>query len=100
MRKRGGARGANPKPAKAVRYAFILLALAGLAGCVSGTTAFHSSDGGRNVICRGASFWWVPLTKASSDYHACQEAQRKSGYLEGPVTARPAPASTFSAGPS
>jgi hypothetical protein len=92
--------GANPKAWEAARYAFILLALAGLAGCVSGTTTFHSPDGRLNVVCHGAGFWWVPGTTASSEYHACREAQLKSGYIEGPVPVRPTHSPTFSPGPS
>jgi hypothetical protein len=95
-----GARGANPKAREAMRYALIVLALTALAGCVSGTTVFHSADGRQNVICRGAGFWWVPFTTASSDYHACRAAQQKSGYLEGPVTARPIDAPASFQGPS
>jgi len=100
MRKADGAGGANPRSWEAVRYAFVLLALAALAGCASGTTVFHSSDGRQNVICRGAGLWWVPGTTASKEYSACREAQRKSGYLEGPSPSRPSPGSTFSPGPS
>jgi hypothetical protein len=71
-----------------MRCAFILLALGVLAGC-SGTTVFHSPDGRFNVVCHGAGLWWVPLTTASSDYHACRDAQLKAGYREGPVPVRP-----------
>ena len=83
-----------------MRHALILLALTLLAGCASGTTMFHSANGRQNVICRGSGLWWIPWTTASSDYHACQEVQRKSGYLEGPVTARPAPATIYTPPPS
>ena len=94
-------RRAKPKPPDAVRYAFILLALAALAGCVSRTTMFHNSDGSRTVVCRGGGFWWVPGTTAHSDYRACREAQEKSGYIEGPLTIRPAlPAPVPYPGPS
>jgi len=83
-----------------MRYAFILLALAGLAGCISGTTVFHSADGKFNVVCRGAGFWWMPGTTAYHEYHACREAQQKSGHLEGPTPARPIGAPMSSPGPS
>jgi len=92
--------GANPKAWKTARYAFILLAVAALAGCVSGTTAFHSSDGKFNVVCRGAGLWWLPGTTASSDYHTCRETLEKSGYLEGPVPVRPIRAPVTFQGPS
>jgi len=82
-----------------MRRAFIFLALAVLAGC-GGTTVFHSSNGRQSITCHGAAFWWMPGTTANHDYHACQEVWRKSGYIEGPVTARPAPITTLTPGPS
>jgi hypothetical protein len=91
---------ANPKAWEAMRHAFVLLTLAALAGCVSETAVFHSADGKSNVVCRGASFWWLPFTTASNDYRACREAQLKSGYLEGPAPVRPVHSPTFSPGPS
>ena len=83
-----------------MRYLSIVVAVAALAGCASGTTVFHSTDAKFNVVCHGAGLWWLPGTTASSEYQACQAAQEKSGYLEGPAPVRPIPSGVSSQGPS
>jgi len=77
-----------------MRNALILLALVGLAGCISGTTMLHSPDGNHVVVCTGAGLWMIPGTMASTKYHNCRETYLKSGYIEGTPPAHMPPMPT------
>jgi hypothetical protein len=81
------------------RFASAIVAIgAGLAGCVSETTVFHSPDGKYTGVCSGAGFGIIRGTMAISELNKCKDAYRRAGYIEGPAPpgaqSVPAPTST------